>query len=374
MSSQDWEVNWNTEDWMKTHYPGLLRKEDDDVWERWARHVGCRPAAAKILVKAVDVRLPLKARAVLARVIPNQYLPFFWGEESEGYWDMSELHGYSSVPGILRRLRFDSLCSFMESLPASTLFDLSGHPAVNCLEGLNKKLSGYLALQAEDGKLFLDQERALEAYRCSSLVMDYNSCGEHFSAFYSLLRDQHISSYWKKQADLNMRAMVMQDLAGDPVCAGSLAGYVNTVRKWINCPDEGPKPYPWEICFSQMEFLLGIDCAWDRRLPIDLLGNVGYVWQFSLAKRADVLDQLGRHFLIEQPLSDQFRPIRHSLAKALVNLSQDEQLLAIANRVVEVENELERPERERRAAEEAALEAEKEAREQEGQRLLEEMK
>lgn len=264
MSESEWTIDFDVAAFMEANYPGFLRPEDDHVWEQWARFVGFRHGELGDLIKDHEVRLSLKARAALARRLPSQLLPFCWEERENGPWydTLADAYEPARIPKILLQLQFNSICSLMEALPKSTLFDQSSHPLVFELPRLNGQLRDYLAARSGESSIpdWLNRDRALDCYRLQSAESEkFLAVEGQFAAFFKLLKSKSIGESWKSQADIRVQEMTRRELDGDPECTGSLQGYTQVVLAWINSTDEAPPPYPFPLLQSQVEFLVGLD-------------------------------------------------------------------------------------------------------------------
>lgn len=171
-----------------------------------------------------------------------------------------------------------------------------------------------------------------------------------------------------------MQAMVADEMAGGRDFAGALNLYVELVRIWADVEDESSnEPYPRSLAMAMMEFLVNLDdCPWERRVPVDIIGGFGIL--YLLSDRRDIVEKLGWRFLVEAPLSDEFPNARFGLARALDQVSEDEELLAIARPILVEEEEQARRQGEERAAREAVWQAARNAEMAEGRRILSRMR
>lgn len=372
-----WEINFDVRALLAANYLGLYSEEDEEVWERWAKWVGYRRDSLKELVITKEVRHSLRARAVLARVLPPEYLPFCW-EEPHEEWQPFEFH-HESVPEVLQRLKYDVLCGFMEALPRSLLFDLSDHPVVRHLPRLNEQVIGYLVPPKNSTPwAWLDKERAFSCYRLQSQMPDsWRGCEWHFGAFFELLchggekPDEHWT-YWNERADARMKGLIERELAGDIECTGTLAGYASTVLSWIESTHEAPEPYDMELAFRQMEYILDHDPTLEEDLHLSIL--IEYIC-YRGSSRPDLVEKGGRHYLIgPSDLSSGEKRSRYwpglvNIAKAVTKYSKDPALLAAAGDILTEEEEIQQPVREKNEARRRA----KTRQDAEARHLLEEM-
>lgn len=348
MSQIKWAVNFDVKALMDTDFPRLYSEDDDKVWERWVEWVGYRRNSLKELVITKEVRYSLRARAVLARILPMEYLPFRWDEPRDGK-SFGRYH-HEPVPEVLQRLRYDVLCGFMEALPRSTLFDLSDHPVVTHLPRLNESLTSYLVPAENDTAWnWLDRERVFACYRLQSQVPEsWKGLRGHFAALLELLskggaRSGEHWAHWNERADARMKDLIEQELAGDAECTGALAGYASTVSTWIESTDEAPPPYDTELASRQMEYILDRHPALEEELHLPILAE--YICYHG-SSRPDLIDKGSHRYLISPSgLSSGEKRSRHwrelvNIAKAVASHSKDPELLIAARNILAEEEQI----------------------------------
>lgn len=390
--SQHWDVDFDVEDWLEHHYPGLLRTEDNGTWIAVGKRIGYRPAILKNLSKVRGISYRWKVRALLVLLLPMELLPFPWKKPGGRYRDIFPKQLLGKVPQRLQRLKFELLCSLMEALPQSTAFDFtSDHSIAKQLPRLNGIVRSYLQTVADFRagwpgdhliqwsqhrypslnrllrKVFKVRRRTLRPPRWLDRQRAFNclrlQCpGEHaaqepFGTFKGLMHNgEWLSDKWRFVAVRKMQAMVRRQLAGDEDCVGAFEGYIHVIEDWIDWPDGAANPVDRRLAEQLMEFLFSLDCPVSRRLPIGLLGGYGILSSYS--KRRDVVELIARHYLIAEPVDEQLY-LRMEIAQAVVGISQDEELLAIARPIVEAEVQADQPTAEQLEARECRLAAER---------------
>jgi hypothetical protein len=409
MSPAETEVDFDVKQWLNAVFPGLVREEDSEVWKLVSERIGYRRAALKDLVRAVGVDERWKAWAVLAQILPAVLLPFPWPEGKHRYREIFTRCQFGSVPVRIQRLKFELLCALMEALPQSTQFDLSDDPVALQLPYLNGLVLGYLieitpnqagrfgtlvisltrrvkwlnrwanGFFVKPRKLippkWLDQDRAFGCYRLQgSDKPNPKPAGLFYCFNHNILQRGRGSNHeLKLKAIRKMQWMIQQELSGNTDCAGALGGYLAAIREWVNWPDEAPTPYDREIAVPLMEFLVDLDFPIGRRIPTDLIYGGGYGFLDLFSGRKAFVEELGRHYLIAEPLAEGNSGTKLALARAIVKVSDDAELLAIAKPLVEEAIERNQPTAKDLAARQAAQTAEEDA-QKEDQRILELLK
>lgn len=343
-------VLFDTAEFMKTNFPELHDSEDDRDWFDWAEACGYRESACADLIRASNIRDSLRARALVLRTIPKYYFPFSWRDESSSYINLNPHYKFGSgMPESLLKLQYELICSFMELIPSTLEFEQSNDPLVPELYALNLTLLGTMSRigKLEEVPAWYNHARPIACYRLRlpELPSGRQTHSGAYGAYRFLQSFEGINEEAQETASLRMQQLIERELSGDPECTGALEEYVTLVIEWVEWPDEAACPFSTTVVQNMMRFLVNLDmCLWERRVPVETLGGYGVISQLS--REQPIVEKLGWHFLIDQPLSDEYPNARHALAQAVLKVGCPEQLMSVARSIAETDEKTLRDEEE----------------------------
>jgi len=365
MNQQTWSVVFDVAA-IVAKFQRLFKGFDPKAWEDWARAVGYNPVALEDIYWDDSKRMAFRAWAMVASLIPHEFLSpeVHWGEKVPVHLDRGLGRRVRRLPDWLLRLKHECLCSFMEALPASPLFDWSDHQvAVRHLPRLNHELLSFLTVP-DTWKHKWGQQQRQRAFDCFRL-QGYHECPTdhrpkgYFNSFTDLMCYRfEVDDKWKRLAYAKMRPLVESEVRGNPEASGALRSYVEAVHFWIDPGYETWYPtYPEDLAVDQMTLLMDLEGpSWDERIPVEVYG--GWTTVLSQAGKNDYLLRLAQHYLLDAvpcptPTSDHPGLIWYNLvhlAKTALPFIEDEVLKERAKFVIQYEEERSAPRRAKNAA------------------------
>lgn len=363
--SEEWKVEFDVMALLSEKFPGY-DPADNEVWAEFGKYVGWRRYPIRQLATVSDVRHSIKVRAAVAQVVPSVLLPESWhwqDPEKERREPNFPRVDHSPVPEEIKRLKYEVLCSLMESLPPSKQFDISDHPLAPHLPRLNDQLLNYLVppLSGEDkGEAdgsWVDKQRVFACYRLQAPISQTYGFNGHFAAFNFLLHKTDFGGQrgkdewlkWQLAADERMREFIRREIASEVDCAGAYKGYLRVADGWIDfyLRNEDSEAYDQELAVSQMEQILAFNQPGDEARHIEVLK---FYCEEREIPRADLVVKGAHRYLLEPGVFSEpeglaaHRYALSSIADTVLKVTNDEELKTEARKVITAVNELNRQE------------------------------
>lgn len=354
--STGWRVEFSVMVLLAEELPDLHRlyRPEDDLWDEWAERFGYSRSSARELTRIRGLSIPLGIQATMARILPARYLPFYWEDEEwnrppGSFKDAQGEIKYGGIPEELQKLFYYILCGFMEALPPSPLFDRSDHPVAMHITRLNNALlDGLLIPDKKDERErdWRDMDRVFGCYRLQSRSTRYE---EPYRAFRDFVckADERGYEYWKQRANERMMGIIKRELAGEVEFTGALDAYTGLILGWDSCQrgDDGDDPFSQSLAVMLAESYLDLGLPkeggiYGKAISIYLDGEP--------SPRTDLVEEAGRHYFLRPPGTSgnggkyvsTFTSSFAGLARRIVELSQDSDLLVVARPIVSEEDQL----------------------------------